>query len=137
MTNSRARSAHWPRPFRARRLVEKGLTLPLRTGFSATAMRLPFLLSFALALSGVPLRAADDAAKSGARFFEEKIRPILADNCFKCHSHEAKKVKGGLMLDSREAALTGGDTAPAVVPGDPGKSLLIEAVSYANEDLQM
>ena len=47
------------------------------------------------------------------------------------------KIKGGLVLDSREAALTGGDTGPAVVPAIPAKSLLIEAIRYANEDLQM
>ena len=96
-------------------------------------MRLVLVL---LCLAPALLRA-DDAPKDGARFFEEKIRPILADHCFKCHSHDAKKIKGGLLLDSREAALTGGDTAAAVVPGDPGKSLLIKAIGYANADLQM
>ncbi len=99
-------------------------------------MRLHLLLCGALAFSPAPLRA-DDAARDSGRFFEEKIRPILADHCFQCHSHEAKKIKGGLLLDSREAALAGGDTAAAIVPGDPGKSLLIEAIGYANADLQM
>ena len=116
--------------------MEKGLTPSLGAGFFATPMRLPLLLCGALALSPAPLRAAD-ASKDGGRFFEEKIRPILADHCFKCHSHDAKKIQGGLVLDSREAALTGGDTGAAVVPGDPGKSLLIEAVAYTNADLQM
>ena len=58
----------------------------------------------------------------GARYFAEKIQPILTDNCFKCHSHSAEKSKGGLVVDSREALLAGGDTAPAVVPGDPGRA---------------
>ncbi len=64
-------------------------------------------------------------------------RAILHEHCFKCHSHTADKIKGGLVLDSRDALLAGGDSGPAIVPGDPTKSLLIEAVRYENEDLQM
>ena len=73
----------------------------------------------------------------GAEFFADKIRPILADNCFQCHSHKAAKIKGELLLDSREAALKGGATGPVIVPGDPEKSLLIKAVSYTDPELQM
>src|ERR1041384_2469691 len=71
------------------------------------------------------------------QFFETKIRPVLADNCYKCHSQGAEKIKGGLLLDSREGALKGGNTGPAVVPGDLEKSLLIQAVHYKDKDLQM
>jgi hypothetical protein len=74
---------------------------------------------------------------AGAEFFESKIRPILADNCYQCHSQQAKKIKGGLLLDTREGVLKGGDTGPAIVPNDPDKSLLIKAVRYADENLQM
>jgi hypothetical protein len=81
--------------------------------------------------------AADSRAEGYPKLFTEKIQPILRENCFKCHSHSSEKIKGGLVLDSRDAVLTGGDTGPAVTPGDPEKSLLIEAVRYANEDLQM
>ncbi len=81
------------------------------------------------------LRAADDAA--GIEFFEKKIRPVLADNCYKCHSSTSEKVKGGLLLDTRDALLKGGDTGPAIVPGNPEKSLLIKAVRYTDENLQM
>jgi mono/diheme cytochrome c family protein len=80
-------------------------------------------------------RAADETA--GVEFFEKKIRPVLVENCYKCHSAQAEKVKGGLLLDTREAVLKGGDTGPALVAGDPEKSLLIKAVRYADEDLQM
>ncbi len=73
----------------------------------------------------------------GAEFFTKKIEPILRDACYKCHSHSSDKIKGGLVLDSRDAAITGGDTGAAVVPGDPAKSLLIEAVAYKNDDMQM
>jgi mono/diheme cytochrome c family protein len=81
--------------------------------------------------------AATFAAESqGEAFFREKVQPILTQHCFKCHSH-GEKMKANLLVDSREALLTGGDTGPAIVPGDPEKSLLIEAVNYKNTDLQM
>jgi len=72
----------------------------------------------------------------GVEFFEKRIRPILVDHCYKCHS-AAEKIKGELRLDSKEGLLQGGKTRPALVPGDPEKSLLIEAVRYTNSDLQM
>jgi hypothetical protein len=81
--------------------------------------------------------ATNAADPSGIEFFESKIRPILADDCYKCHSQQSEKVKGGLLLDTRDGLLKGGDTGPAVVAGDPDKSLLIKAVRYADEDLQM
>ncbi len=77
-------------------------------------------------------RAADDA-----EFFETKVRPLLAERCFKCHSASAKKQKGGLLLDGRAALLKGGDGGPAVVPGRPDDSLLVKAVRYQSESLQM
>jgi len=66
-----------------------------------------------------------------AEFFEKEIRPILADNCAKCHGDS--KQKGGLRLDSREALLQGGDSGPAIVPGDAEKSLLIEAIHQVGD----
>ncbi len=76
--------------------------------------------------------AEDDAA-----FFRDKVSPILAGNCFKCHSHEAHKSKGGLVVDSRASLLAGGDSGAAIVPGKPEQSLLIKAVRYDDADLQM
>ena len=70
-------------------------------------------------------------------FFEQKIRPLFAERCFECHSAGAKKLKGGLRLDFRDGVLRGGDTGPAIVPGEPEKSLLITAIRYTNTDLQM
>ena len=70
-------------------------------------------------------------------FFEKKIRPVLVDKCYKCHSEKAEKIKGGLTLDTREGVRRGGDNGPAVVPGDLKKSLLVEAVRYANKDFAM
>jgi Protein of unknown function (DUF1553)/Protein of unknown function (DUF1549)/Planctomycete cytochrome C len=74
-------------------------------------------------LSALPLAAADSPAS--ADFFENKIRPILATQCFACHTTSQL---GGLRLDSREAMLKGGTSGPSIAPGDPDKSLLITAV---------
>ncbi|MEY4939229.1 MAG: hypothetical protein RIQ93_964 [Verrucomicrobiota bacterium] len=71
------------------------------------------------------------------QFFETKIRPLLVDKCYQCHSREADKVRGGLLLDSREAVLHGGNTGPAITPGKVDDSLLIQAIRYKDEDLQM
>src|SRR4051794_11838287 len=67
------------------------------------------------------------------RFFEQRIRPLLVEKCNACHG--AEKQKGRLRLDSREAMLKGGDSGPAIVPGKPAESLLVEAVNY--EGLEM
>ncbi|MSU58829.1 MAG: DUF1553 domain-containing protein [Pedosphaera sp.] len=72
-----------------------------------------------------------------AEFFEKKIRPLFTDRCYECHSAEAKKIKGGLRLDLRDGALKGGDSGPAVVPGEPEKSRLIKAVRYTDTELVM
>src|SRR5262245_18474502 len=66
-------------------------------------------------------------------FFEKKIRPIFVERCYKCHSAQSEKVKGGLLLDSREGLLKGGDSGPAIVPGDPEKSILIKAIRQTDE----
>jgi hypothetical protein len=69
-------------------------------------------------------------------FFESKIRPVFADNCYSCHS-AAQKTKGGLRLDAATALLKGGENGPVIVPGDPDASVLIKAVRYTDADLQM
>jgi mono/diheme cytochrome c family protein len=77
------------------------------------------------------------AAEGDLAFFENRIRPLLVEHCQSCHSVKAGKKKGGLLLDSREGFLRGGDTGPSIVPGKPSDSLLIKAVSYHDPDLQM
>ena len=70
--------------------------------------------------------------------FEKKIRPILVEHCYSCHSAAAarvKKLRGGLRLDRRAGLLQGGDTGPAIVPGKPEQSLLLKALRY--EELEM
>jgi len=68
-------------------------------------------------------------------FFELKIRPVLAATCFKCHGGE--KVDHGLRVDSREALAKGGDSAPAIIPGEPDKSLLIQAIRNTHDEIKM
>ena len=75
-------------------------------------------------------------AEEGHDFFEKKVRPLLAERCLDCHSAE-KKIKGGLRLDIRDGWVTGGDSGPAIVRGEPDKSLLISAIRYTDRDLQM
>lgn len=77
------------------------------------------------------------AKADNIEFFEKKIRPLLVEQCYKCHSIAAGKSKGELLLDSRDNLLKGGENGPSIVPGDPDKSRLIEAVRYTNPDLQM
>ena len=69
--------------------------------------------------------------------FEKKIRPLLAKHCYKCHAANSKKIKGGLRLDALSLAIEGGDTGPAIEPGDLDESLLIEAIRYTNKDMKM
>jgi uncharacterized protein DUF1553/uncharacterized protein DUF1549/cytochrome c len=75
--------------------------------------------------------------REGLELFEKRIRPVLIDRCYSCHSSEAKKLKGELYVDSREGLLKGGELGPSLVPGDPDKSLLIKAIRYKDEDLKM
>ncbi len=95
----------------------------------------PIALVAALALAGGPGWAAETPEQ--LEFFEKRIRPVLAEHCAKCHSTESEKLKGGLLLDSRNDILKGGESGPAAVAGDPEKSLLIGAIRYTDEDLQM
>ncbi|MEO8428013.1 MAG: DUF1553 domain-containing protein [Verrucomicrobiota bacterium] len=81
--------------------------------------------------------AAYGAEKSIGRdaFFELKIRPVLAGTCFKCHGGE--KVNHGLRVDSRAALVRGGDSGPAIIPGEPDKSLLIQAIRHTHDEIEM
>jgi len=73
------------------------------------------------------------AADPDPAFFETHVRPVLVERCYKCHSSTSEKLKGGLKLDSREAMLKGGDTGPAIVPGNPDESRLVAAIMKEKE----
>lgn len=76
------------------------------------------------------------ATPQQTEFFETKIRPVLAQNCYECHS-EAGKKKGGLLLDSRPGWQKGGESGPAIIPGDAKKSLLMVSIRHEDHDLEM
>jgi len=88
-----------------------------------------------VAMSSLVGVQADDGTE--LEFFEKKVRPILVARCYECHSSEGGHEKGGLALDSREGWHTGGDTGPAIVPGKPDDSLLIQAVDYSEAGYEM
>ena len=94
------------------------------------------LFLIALSLLGV----AEALGQDRIDFFEKKIRPVLAERCYQCHSAEAARtgmLMGTLQLDTREGVQQGGSRGPAVVPGHPDQSMLIEALKYTNRNLQM
>ena len=105
-----------------------------RCGRHVTAIMVVVLFGAA----GVSTGLASDAPEfdsSQIEFFENSVRPLLAEHCSKCHN--ARKHKGGLVLDSRENLLSGGDTGPAIVPGDVESSELVRAVRYDPDGYQM
>ncbi|MBC7856248.1 MAG: PSD1 domain-containing protein, partial [Pirellulaceae bacterium] len=91
-------------------------------------------LVLAFLLLGAPVVCPAD---EGTDFFEKKIRPLLVTHCYECHSAEAKKLGGNLLLDHKEGVLKGGDTSAAIEPGKPEKSLLLTAVKYEDHGLKM
>ncbi|HIE96619.1 MAG TPA: DUF1549 domain-containing protein, partial [Fuerstia sp.] len=80
---------------------------------------------------------ADEKVPTAAQleFFEKEVRPLLAQQCYSCHSAKAKKLQAGLRVDSRAALLRGGDSGEAIFPGDADASLLIEAVRYESYEM--
>ena len=101
-------------------------------------MKLPFGITLSAMATLLSLPAADEAQPSaeGLKFFETKIRPVLAQNCYQCHAAD-EKIKGGLNLDSRAGIRHGGDSGPAVTPGDLGSSLLWTAINWGDKDYEM
>lgn len=106
---------------------------------------LAILLSpcFASSFASASANATDDAESDSSeavdpaqlKFFEERIRPVLVEHCYSCHSADAKSIKGGLVLDSREGILAGGDSGPALVAKKAADSLLLQAMKH--ESLEM
>ncbi|MCP5541035.1 MAG: PSD1 domain-containing protein [Akkermansiaceae bacterium] len=96
--------------------------------------RIAFAITFLAFGASTAAQAAD--ASDDIAFFESKIRPLLVSRCYQCHS-KGEKMKGELLLDSRNGWMIGGTLGPAIVPGDLDKSLLVEAVRYRDEDLAM
>src|SRR5260370_40043915 len=105
--------------------------MPLPVPILKLAFVVPLLAGSAqVTAAAEPSRAPTEFSREELEFFEQKIRPLLVERCYECHSAEAKKIKGGLRLDAREGLLKGGDAWAASMPATPGKRLLIEALHY-------
>ncbi|MBI1371649.1 MAG: DUF1549 domain-containing protein [Phycisphaera sp.] len=94
----------------------------------------------AAVLCATVAHAADAPAKpdpAGVAFFESKVRPILAQRCYKCHSAKAERLRGNLYLDTRAGWVKGGDNGQVILPGDVEGSMLVKAIRYTDPDMEM
>jgi hypothetical protein len=94
------------------------------------------IVACASAFIGTATAADTESEDTKVEFFEKKVRPILVDHCYHCHSAETKPA-GGLRVDDRNGLLIGGDGGAAIVAGDPEKSLLFERVLHENPKRKM
>ncbi len=99
--------------------------------------RIVTLLGGLLLLGASATVSASPPGEDGSAFFERNIRPVLVERCYECHSKQARKLRGGLSLEHRAGWRKGGDHGPAIEPGKPEESLLIQAIRYQDEDLHM
>jgi hypothetical protein len=90
-----------------------------------------------VAVGAEPDSKPAEIAKEDVEFFEKRIRPILVEKCYSCHSVQAKKLKGNLRLDSRRGIAAGGESGPVIVDRDPDASRLIQAIRWTESDIQM
>src|SRR5689334_17511210 len=101
---------------------------------SALSIAILFLTAWALSALGAD---APTLARQDLEFFEKSVRPVLAEKCYSCHSTQAKKLKGKLLLDSRQGIAKGGESGPAIAGRDPDQSRLIQAIRWTDPDLEM
>ncbi|MSU34453.1 MAG: DUF1549 domain-containing protein [Pedosphaera sp.] len=120
-----------------RHLPKRWRRVTVQSRVKLTRIPFPRLAAFCLPLVVGAWMGTTRAAADGVEFFESKVRPILVEHCYKCHSADRGRSKGGLSLDSAEGLRYGGDSGPAVAPGDPDASRLILAVRYQDANLQM
>jgi hypothetical protein len=112
--------------------------MPTISSLNRRLQRLASTTALLVMLALLASSAGQTVADEGTEFFEAKIRPVLIENCYKCHSMAAQsngKLKGGLLLDDRESIRRGGESGPAVVPGSEKKSLLLSAIRH--DDFEM
>ncbi|EMI20059.1 protein containing DUF1549 [Rhodopirellula maiorica SM1] len=116
--------------------ISNGASQPLPIGrTSAVLIWLTFAWLVVLTRLVAAAEPVESVPQSEIDFFESRIRPVLVEHCYSCHSTDATIVQGGLLLGSREATQTGGDSGPAVVPKNVSESLLISAIQY--DDFEM
>ncbi len=90
-----------------------------------------------LAIAACAFATAALAEDSGVEFFEKKIRPVLVQHCYECHSAGAEKLGGGLLLDSRDGVRKGGDSGSIIESTKPEESLILKAIHYMDDSVQM
>lgn len=95
------------------------------------------MAAFGFLPSNVEAQSDDALSQQDEQFFESRVRPILIEHCYSCHAADSDRIRGGLVLDSKEGWEVGGISGPAIVPGDPDGSLFIEAIRWEDEDFQM
>ena len=126
----RPRANIWPRafgPHNARRLLSFYVIASVLTGFAVPD-------AFSAELS---TQRPADLTKEAVEFFESRIRPVLIERCYECHSSKAKKVRGGLLLDSQQGVMEGGISGPVILPGDTENSPLIQAIRWTDSEFAM
>jgi hypothetical protein len=104
-------------------MIKTGVKCQLRTGLTGAVL---------VFIAAADVRGAEPA-RAQIEFFEKKIRPVLVEHCYQCHSAQAKKLRGELLLDTRAGLRKGGASGPAIVPGDPAASLLLKALRYEEQ----
>ncbi|MEO7413711.1 MAG: PSD1 and planctomycete cytochrome C domain-containing protein [Opitutaceae bacterium] len=114
-------------PQEVRRKIAFYLTVVVLAGFSG--------LDASSAEAGAQKPA--ELTKENTEFFESRIRPVLVERCYECHSTQAKRVRGGLLLDSQPGIAEGGANGPVIVPGDLENSPLIHAIRWTDSDFAM
>jgi hypothetical protein len=127
--------ASFPQAGASRPADELAMTRPTNPKAAFRRLARPLGILWSLVLGSWSFAASPSPEQ--IEFFEKKIRPVLVESCYKCHSAESGKDKGGLLVDSRDALLKGGDSGPALVPGKPDDSLFIKAIRYTDKELQM
>ena len=99
-----------------------------KTDFTTIACLVYALFSGAIAFG----QAEQPLSTESVQFFESKIRPVLVEHCYRCHSADGQGIRGGLSVDNRDAMLAGGESGPAIVPGNLAESILWSAINYSD-----
>lgn len=105
------------------------------TAFTAIPVRSLFVTLIALVTSANTVNADDSLNADDLAFFETRIRPVLVEHCYECHSADSKILRGGLLVDSRDPFRKGGDSGPAFIPGNPSDSLLIKSLRHETYEM--
>lgn len=119
------------------------MSIRMKLGPKIDCSRLGFLAWFVLiatpmftkAQSPEPTAETAEPTSADVEFFESKIRPVLVEHCYSCHAADSKIIRGGLLVDSRDGLLEGGDSGPAVVPGNGDESLLLAALKHESFEM--